>query len=180
MSAVRSVVLALALVLAPGLAAAQNEAPFGDAVSDAFTSYNRAWPTVGSAGVLKEGAIAEAKALGFATIIDLRTPEEGIAAERQAAEQAGLTYINIPVATRAPTPEQVDRFVELMQDESLMPMLVHCATANRAGAMWALYRARQGVDPMVAVEEGRVLGLSPSREPQVREQLGLPPMNAEE
>lgn len=177
MRAVRGVALALALALAPGLAVAQGEAPFGDKVGGAFTNYNRAWPFVGSAGLLKDGAVAEAKALGFAAIVDLRTAEEGTADERAAAEAAGLTYINIPVAERAPTPEQVDRFAELMADPDLKPMLVHCASANRVGAMWALFRARQGVDPMVAVEEGRVLGLSPSREPAVRERLGLPAMS---
>jgi uncharacterized protein (TIGR01244 family) len=166
-----------ALMLSTGVAgAAPAQAPFGDEVGPAFTNYNRAWPTIGSAGALGEGAAEKAKALGFRTVVDLRTPQEGVAEEKAKIEGAGLTYINIPVATRAPTPAQVEEFAKLVADESLMPMLVHCASANRVGAMWALYRAGQGVDPMVAVEEGRVLGLKPSREGNVREQLGLPPM----
>lgn len=167
----------VAVTLAGGTAAAEpGAAPFGDAVGPAFTNYNRAWPTVGSAGVLKEGAIAEAKSLGFKTIVDLRTAAEGTGAEADKVKAAGLTYINIPVSTRAPTPEQVAEFAGLMDDESLMPMLVHCESANRVGAMWALYRAKQGVDPMIAVEEGRTIGLKPSREGNVRERLDLPPL----
>jgi hypothetical protein len=42
------------------------------------------------------------------------------------------------------------------------------------GAIWALYRAAQGVPPAIAVQEGRTIGLKPGREAAVREQLGLP------
>lgn len=181
MFAVRAMAVALALTLTPAMAFAAEEAPFGDKVGEAFVNYNRAWPTVGSAGLLKDGAVRQAKEIGFATIVDLRTETEGTAKEREAAKDVGIGYVNIPVATRAPKPAQVDRFIELMRDESRHPMLVHCASANRVGAMWALYRVKaDGVDPMVAVEEGRVLGLSPSREPAVRKRLGLPPMNEDQ
>jgi hypothetical protein len=42
--------------------------------------------------------------------------------------------------------------------------------------MWALYRAANGVPPRLAVQEGRTVGLKPSREGAVRKQLGLPPL----
>lgn len=168
--------LAIPLMAAAPAGAQPDQAPFGDKVGAAFSNYNRAWPTVGSAGLLGAGAAAEAKALGFRAIVDLRAPEEGIAAERREVETAGLEYINIPVSTRAPTPKQVEMFAALVEDDTLTPMLVHCASANRVGAMWALYRADQGVDPMVAVEEGRTIGLKPSREEAVRKRLGLAPL----
>ncbi len=42
--------------------------------------------------------------------------------------------------------------------------------------MWALYRAANGVPGEIAIQEGRTVGLKPSREVAVREQLGLPPL----
>ena len=169
-------VLILRTTIVASTVAADAQAPFGDKVSNAITYYNRATPFMGSAGALKEGAVAEAKALGFTTIVDLRAPQEGTASEQKTVEAAGLTYINIPVATRAPTDQQVAEFARLVDNASLHPMLVHCQSANRVGAMWALYRTSQGVPATVAVEEGRTLGLKPSRERAVRQRLGLPPL----
>ena len=56
-----------ALVLA--VQAVAGEAPFGDRVSAPLFNYTRASPFIASAGTLGEGGVAEAKALGFKTII---------------------------------------------------------------------------------------------------------------
>lgn len=169
-----AVLLLMAILAMPASAADIAAAPFGDLVGPAFSYYNRAAPNIGSAGVLKEGGVAEAKALGFKTILDLRTSEEGADAERALAADVGIAYLNLAVATKAPTPEQVAAFARIVEDPANLPILVHCETANRVGAMWALYRASRGVPAMVAVEEGRTLGLKPSREKAVRERLDLP------
>lgn len=173
------VALALSLMAAdaPRAYAAGAEAPFGDKVSAAVTNYNRTRPTIGTAGVLKEGAVAELKALGFATILDLRGPDEGTAAEKAAVEAAGLRYLNIPVTAQAPTDAQVADFTRIVEDSGNKPLLIHCHTANRVGAMWTLYRARKGVPFAIAVEEGRTIGLQPSRENAVRARLGQPPLS---
>ena len=118
-------------------------------------------------------ADAQAKALGFKTIVNLRTAKEGEAAEEKAVEAAGLDYVNIPVTTLAPTPEQVETFAKLVEDPARQPMLVHCSSANRVGAIWALYRARQGVSPEVAVQEGVTLNLHGTRLDAVKTRLGL-------
>jgi protein tyrosine/serine phosphatase len=60
----------------------------------------------------------------------------------------------------------------VVENAANLPVLVHCHSANRVGAMWALYRASKGVPPAVAVEEGRTAGLK-SREKAVREKLGV-------
>ena len=169
-----SVPLALfALVAATPALAGPAQAPFGDRVSAAIVNYDRASPVIATAGLLKGNAVAEAKALGFKTILDLRGPDEGIAVERAAAEAAGIAYLNIPVTTKAPTESQIPAFAEIVEDPANWPVLVHCVSANRAGAIWALYRAYRGVPPEVAVEEGRAAGLRTSREAAVRAQLGL-------
>ena len=164
--------LALAAAVAgPAVAQDAPQAPFGDKVSAAFVNYNRAFPTIATAGLLKAGAVAEAKRLGFKTVVDLRGPEEeGVAAEREAVAAAGLDYVSIPVTTRAPTMAQVAEFASIADDATRHPILLHCVSANRAGGMWALYRASEGVPVEVAIEEGRTNGLT-SREPAVRARL---------
>ena len=151
-------------------------APFGDKVSAAITYYGRASPMIGTAGLLLEGGVMEAKRLGFKTILSLLTADEGVETERGKAKAAGIKFLNIPVSTRAPTDEQVREFARIIDDPANLPILVHCVTANRVGAMWALYRASRGVPAMTAVEEGRAIGLTPSREKAVRARLGLPPL----
>lgn len=150
-----------------------GEAPFGDKVSAYITYYNRALPAVGTAGLLLRDGVAEAARLGFKAIIDLRGPAEGLEPEKAAAARAGIRYINIPVTTRIPTDDQVKAFAGFVTDAANFPVLVHCHTANRVGALWALYRVQSGVPAAIAVEEGRAAGLK-SHEPAVRAKLGLP------
>lgn len=167
------------LTLAYAVAAeSPAEAPFGDKVSAALLNYNRASPYIGTSGKYDATAVAEVKALGFATVIDLRAQtEEGAPAVGEAAKAAGLKYFNIPVTTDAPTADQVQEFARLVSDKANYPILVNCHTANRVGAMWALYRASTGIPAEAAIEEGRTTGMKASREKAVRERLGVPAMN---
>jgi len=162
----------MAGILAPAVHA--GEVPFGDRVSPAISYYNRTTPHVSTGGLLGEGAPAELRQLGYRTVIDLRTPKEGTAAEKAAVEAAGLAYINIPIARGAPTPEQIAVFAAAISSAANHPVHVHCVSANRVGAMWALYLAAQGVPPEYAVSEGKTVGLRGKREAGVRAVLGLP------
>lgn len=171
------VVLALAVAFAGAAQAGAPQAPFGDKVSAAVPNYNRALPDVGTSGAYAADAVAEVEALGFAAAVDLRGADEaGVAANAEALEAAGIRYFHIPVTTTAPSDAQVAEFARILADPANRPLLVNCASANRVGALWALYRAEQGVPAEVAVEEGRTAGLKPSREGAVRERLGLPPL----
>ncbi len=150
------------------------QAPFGNKVSGQIENYNRVSPYVATAGLLHEGGLQQVMALGFKTLIDLRgANESGVRAEARLAERVGLSRIHLPVTSRAPDHDQVARFAEWVESPASYPMLVHCVSANRAGAIWALYRAATGVDARVALEEGRAAGLE-SREGAVRSILGLP------
>lgn len=162
------------LILSLSLAAVQAaEAPFGDKVSADITYYNRAAPGIATAGLIQGNGVAEAKALGFKVIVDLRGPAEGLEPEQAAAAKAGIAYVNIPVTTATPSDAQIAEFARVVENAGNHPVLVHCHTANRVGAMWALYRAAKGVPGEIAVEEGRAAGLK-SREAAVRAKLGLP------
>jgi uncharacterized protein (TIGR01244 family) len=161
-----------------GALAAPAQAPFGDKVSTAIFNYSRATPRIATTGRFAPAAVAEIQALGFTAILDLRAQtEKGVAAITEAIEASRLRHLSIPIVTKAPTEAQVAQFAVLVEDSANYPLLVNCASANRVGAIWALYRASKGVPAEVAVEEGRTLGLKPSREKAVRARLGLPPLS---
>lgn len=150
-----------------------KQAPFGNSVSASIVNYNRVSPYIGTAGLLKGDALAEAKQLGFRLVIDLRgRDEDGVSNEAQRAARLGIERIEIPVTGSLPGEAQVSQFRELVNETSNYPVLVHCVSANRVGALWALYRVSVGVDPEVAVQEGRAVGLD-SREKAVRRALDI-------
>jgi uncharacterized protein (TIGR01244 family) len=174
-AAVLGMLPAVLLPATKSLAQAAAEVPPRERVSRAVTNYTALRPQIATAGLLLDGAVAELKGLGFATILDLRGPEEGTDAERSAVTAAGLRYLNIPFTAAAVTEAQLVEFARVVEDKGNYPLLIHCHSANRVGAMWTLYRAVRGAPFAMAVAEGRVIGLQPDRERIVRAQLGQPP-----
>ena len=150
-----------------------QQAPFGNEVSGAIVNYNRVAPYIANAGLLRVTGLEEAKRLGFKLVIDLRAPDEdGALAEEQLAKDIGMNYQRIVVGRGAPDWEQIDTFSSLIENAQLYPILVHCVSSNRSGAIWAMYRAKSGVPPLIAIEEGRAAGLE-SREQAVRSMLKI-------
>lgn len=150
-----------------------KQAPFGSEVSGAISHYNRVSPYIANAGLLHKGGLEEAQGLGFKLIVDLRGADErGVSKEKKQADRIGIQYINIPVTRRAPEWAQVDELAVLLHDPVKYPVLVHCVSSNRSGAIWSLYRTRVGVSPHTAIEEGRTAGLT-SREAAVRNMLRI-------
>ena len=95
------------------------------------------------------------------SVINFRTAEETgaeIDASQAAADEAGLKYFHIPF--RAPTPDDAERFLEVIADTSNQPAYIHCASANRVGAMWFIKRVKQdGWEIGRAMEEAETIGL---------------------
>jgi uncharacterized protein (TIGR01244 family) len=143
--------------------------PFGDKIDGRIFNYNRTAPDIATAGLIKEGGIELLVTEGFRTVIDLRTPPEGTAVEQAAMEIAGIEYMNIPIGKEAPSTEDVGRFASIVDDEGRGPLLVHCVSANRVGTLWAMYRVSTGVLLQTALEEGRTVGMKPTRESNVVE-----------
>jgi protein tyrosine phosphatase (PTP) superfamily phosphohydrolase (DUF442 family) len=84
----------------------------------------------------------------------------------------GLDYVNIPVAGAADLSEDNARQLASALDGLDGHALVHCASSNRVGALFAIKAATldgKGVDD--AIEIGRAAGLR-AMEPAVRQLLG--------
>lgn len=79
-------------------------------------------------------------AIGIKTVLDLRGDSKPNS--KALAEEAGLHYINLPMADkRYPQRDAAQRFMEIVNDQSTWPVYVHCAGGrHRTGAMIAVYR----------------------------------------
>ncbi len=127
-----------------------------------------------SAGQPSEADIADLARKGVRTVINVRHPSEATDFDEVTAVAAtGMHYVAIPVAgSQDLTPETVARFGrELAKAQACGPVLVHCASANRAGALIALERTWvQGQTADIALAAGRAAGLA-GLEPAVIERL---------
>lgn len=126
-----------------------------------------------SAGQPDPGDWSGIAQLGVGTVINLR-PEGEMAGRDEAAEVrvAGLRYIEIPVANAdAITPDNARKLHEAIGGAKGAPVLVHCASANRAGGLLALAMVTEhGMDREAALAFGRKAGMK-STEAKVREVL---------
>jgi protein tyrosine phosphatase (PTP) superfamily phosphohydrolase (DUF442 family) len=115
-------------------------------------------------------------AAGYRTLVDLRSTEEVTAATWTAAEDAGLRYRHIPVGGEEDLNLGTARKLDaLLRDSENYPIVVACASGNRAAALLAM-RAfwLGGASPQEALALGQRAGLT-RLEPSVRLLLGLPP-----
>jgi len=114
-----------------------------------------------TAGQPKAEAFAKLAKQGFRAVLNLRTADEGAEAERELVEKAGMRYLNIPVVTANPKPEQVPEFIKAVKEPGNQPMLIHCGSAQRVGAFWMIYRViEQGWPEEKALEEATKIGLT--------------------
>ena len=137
--ALRAAVLVLVLVV-PALAQVQKKDLPG------VLNYSRVDATVGCGGRTDPAAMAALKKEGYVAIINLRLatePEANIDASRAAAHAAGLKYFHLPFSGANPDPKVVDQFLSVVADTQNQPVFIHCATANRAGAVWMIKRVLQ-------------------------------------
>jgi uncharacterized protein (TIGR01244 family) len=108
---------------------------------------------------------------GYKSVLNLRSlQEEGaLSDEQQHAEAAGLQYVNLPVRPDALNQEQADRIMEQI-DQLPKPLLTHCKSGLRSGAMALMYVAtREGLSAEAAMEKGKQMGFDCDSSPQMKE-----------
>lgn len=107
---------------------------------------------------------------GYAAVIDLRTGGENRGLDEQAVvEGLGMTYLPMPINRDGITFENAAALNAAIAGVD-GPVLVHCASSNRVGALLALRASLDGADDDDALRIGRKAGMT-GLEPVVRELL---------
>jgi len=133
-----AIAFGLALLLAPALNAQVTK----DTIPG-VTNYAHVQTTVACAGATSPASVAQIKQLGYKSVINLReATEQGadIDGEAAAAKAAGINFVHLPFNTRMPDPMLVDNFLKAVTNPANVPAFIHCASGNRAAAMWAIKR----------------------------------------
>lgn len=123
-----------------------------------------------AAGQPDEAAFKVFADRGYAAVVDLRTDGESRGLdEKTVVEGLGMDYVSLPIGGDGISFEnakELDKLIESYDE----PVLIHCASSNRVGALLALRASQQGANDEEAIEIGKKGGLS-RLEPIVREVL---------
>jgi len=140
-------------------------------VASAGTPPHALRPGLYAGGQPDESQLQALAAQGVTTVIDLRGADEDRGYAEAARVQAlGLRYVSLPIAGAADITPANARALQQVLDASDGPVLLHCASGNRVGALLALQAHARGLDEEAAIAEGRSAGLG-SLEPTVRAQI---------
>jgi uncharacterized protein (TIGR01244 family) len=108
-----------------------------------ITNFAQIETTVACAGAVTPASVAEIKKMGYKAIFNLRLPTEqgaDIDGETAAAKAAGINFIHLPLNGASPDPAVVDNFLKAITAPGNQPAFIHCASGNRAAAMWFIKR----------------------------------------
>jgi len=114
-----------------------------------------------------EADFEQASMGGIRTVINLRHDFEMPDMNEQAiVEGLGLNYVHVPWNGPDELTDEVLDSLRMQLNQAERPILMHCASANRVGAVWLAYRMLEGgVSADEAKAEAKVVGLkSPAYE----------------
>jgi uncharacterized protein (TIGR01244 family) len=130
------------------------------------TNFARVETTIACAGATTPTALAGLKKMGYASVINLRQASEqgaDIEGEAAAAKAAGINFVHLPFNAASPDPTLVDNFLQAVTAPQNQPAFVHCASGNRAAALWMIKRMQVDKwDADRAATEATALGLTSS------------------
>ena len=114
-----------------------------------------------SAGQPDEAALEVFADSGYATVIDLRGAGEDRGFDEAAVvDELGLHYVTLPIEGKDAISFDNARKLDELLEEYPGPVLVHCGSGNRVGALLALRSSLDGADDESAMEQGRKGGLT--------------------
>lgn len=98
---------------------------------------------------------------GIKTVVSLRQPDELDWDEAAIVQQVGMEYLSIPFQSpKSLTDEVFDEVRRVLNDKKKRPMILHCHSANRVGAVWLVHRVLDGgVAYAKALAEAKQVGL---------------------
>jgi uncharacterized protein (TIGR01244 family) len=155
--------LPLLLLLAAGfLVACSNSNGRLHADLDQVVAQGAVSPVDGvtSAGQPDAAALGVFARSGYATVIDMRTAGEDRGLDEPAVvRQLGMEYVTFPVSASDITLAKA-RELDALLEQYDEPVLLHCGSGNRVGALLALSEYLATGDPEKALQKGRDGGLT--------------------
>ena len=128
-------------------------------------------PGITTAGQPSADQLAAAAKSGIKTIIDLRGVNEDRGMDEKATvEKLGMSYVTIPVEGSPGVTYANATALDKLLAGAQKPVLIHCATGNRAGALLALRDKQSGATNESALALGVASGLT-GLKPAVEQKL---------
>lgn len=157
-------VLLLFIIVAASASIAVAQSQVRKQTVPGITNFAQVETTVACAGAVTPASVAAIKKMGFGSIINLRLANEqgaDVDAEAAAAKAAGINFVHLPLNGASPDPAVVDRFLKTVSESGNQPAFIHCASGNRAAAMWLIKRVLVDKwDNDRAIAEAADLGLT--------------------
>lgn len=125
-----------------------------------------------AAGQPDEAALQVFADSGYVVVIDMRGPEEdrGVDDFPGVVEGKGMEYIAFPISDSDEISFETAAKLDALLKDADGPVLVHCASGNRVGALLALRHSLNGASDEEALAFGKDAGMT-RLEPRVREVL---------
>ncbi len=114
-----------------------------------------------AAGQPKEAGLKKLAEDGYVAVIDLRTVGEDRGMDEQGiVENLGMEYVSLPIAgMNAINFENANKLDRILSKYD-RPVLVHCGSSNRVGALLALREKMNGANDEDALAFGRSAGMT--------------------
>ena len=122
-------------------------------------NYYRLRPDIATAGQPTDEELEAVQKAGFKVVLNLRTEQEGSLDEKPKVEALGMEYFNIPRGREGFSLQIVSKFRDILAESANRPILIHCASSNRVGAMWYIHQVLEGESESSALEEAKKAGL---------------------
>lgn len=118
-------------------------------------------PGITTAGQPSADQLAAAAKSGIKTVIDLRAlGEDRGMDERATVEKLGMSYVSLPVEGGEGVTYANATALDKLLADAKGPVLLHCASGNRVGALLALRDKSKGADNDAALALGVKSGLT--------------------
>jgi protein tyrosine phosphatase (PTP) superfamily phosphohydrolase (DUF442 family) len=112
---------------------------------------------VATAGQPDAAAWSTLAKAGFKSVVDLREPNEPRGHDEVGEiARAGLRYLALPVAHHTLGDRQFDVLRDYLRDHENLPVLVHCQSANRVGALLIPYLVLDQHVPLAEAQQRAV------------------------
>ena len=115
-----------------------------------------------SSGQPDEAALRVFAESGYVAVVDMRGPNEnrGLEDEQAVVEELGMKYIPFPVTTQGQISFDIARDLDGVLQSIDGPVLLHCGSGNRVGAVLALRHSLGGAGDEDSLAYGKNAGLT--------------------